>query len=250
MIAARRSLGLAGASALLLPLALTGCVANDSSGGDTQADGADKPIEVTIKDASCEVSTNSVPSGRVTFKLTNAGTVRNEFEILAPDRLRIVGERENLGPGTTTDYTVLLEPGEYVTACKKNMVGSLVGAADFTVTKGEDVEVSADDKQVIEQAVTNYTAYVRDQTGQLLTATQDFVKTYKAGDTEARRRLTRRRVCTTSASSPPRKPSATLTPPSTSARRTIRRPMTPRAASGLAGTPSRRTCGARPTTRA
>lgn len=185
MIAARRSLGLAGASALLLPLALTGCVANDSSGGDTQADGADKPIEVTIKDASCEVSTNSVPSGRVTFKLTNAGTVRNEFEILAPDRLRIVGERENLGPGTTTDYTVLLEPGEYVTACKKNMVGSLVGAADFTVTKGEDVEVSADDKQVIEQAVTNYTAYVRDQTGQLLTATQDFAKTYKAGDTEA-----------------------------------------------------------------
>ncbi len=31
------------------------------------------------------------------------------------------------GPGTVK-YTVVLEPGSYYTACKKNMVGALVGA--------------------------------------------------------------------------------------------------------------------------
>ena len=158
-------------SLLVLPLTLTGCVANTPSGGDTAADG-NAPIEVTITDDTCEVSTSEVPSGRVNFRLTNKGTVRNEFEILAPDKLRIVGERENLGPGTTTDYTVLLEPGEYVTACKKNMVGSLVGDKPFTVTQGEAVDVSADEQQAIDDAVTNYTAYVKDQTGQLLEATK------------------------------------------------------------------------------
>ncbi len=175
-------------SLLVLPLTLTGCVANAPSGGDTAADG-NAPIEVTITDDTCEVSTSEVPSGRVNFRLTNKGTVRNEFEILAPDKLRIVGERENLGPGTTTDYTVLLEPGEYVTACKKNMVGSLVGDKPFTVTQGEAVDVSADEQQAIDDAVTNYTAYVKDQTGQLLEATKEFAAAYAAGDTEKAKAL-------------------------------------------------------------
>ena len=75
-------------SLLVLPLTLTGCVANAPSGGDTAAD-SNAPIEVTITDDTCEVSTSEVPSGRVNFRLTNKGTVRNEFEILAPDKLRI-----------------------------------------------------------------------------------------------------------------------------------------------------------------
>lgn len=169
---------------VVAPLALSGCVANDS--GSTQAaDGAAIPVEIT--DTTCGIDVNEVESGRVSFTLKNAGTVRNEFEILAEDQLRIVGERENLGPGTTTDYTLLLQPGNYYTACKKNMVGSLVDVRPFTVTQGSGEAVSADEQELIDQAVVNYSAYVRDQTGQLLEATQKFAADYAAGNDDAAR---------------------------------------------------------------
>ncbi|MDY6050391.1 MAG: iron uptake system protein EfeO [Corynebacterium sp.] len=168
--------------------ALAGCVANTPT---TSTEGAGiEPVAVTIDDTSCVPSLNSVPSGRSQFSLTNNGTVRNEFEILAEDQLRIVGERENLGPGTTTDYTIVLEPGTYYTACKTNMVGSLVDVKEFTVTdSGQTVDISADEQAFIDQAVTNYTAYIRDQAGQLLTQTQNFAEVYKAGGTEQAKAL-------------------------------------------------------------
>ncbi|MDK8450695.1 iron uptake system protein EfeO [Corynebacterium mastitidis] len=175
------------ACVLVPAVALSACVANNPDGTSEAEGAAGEPIDVRITDDTCEVSASEVPSGRVTFALSNEGTVRNEFEILAEDRLRIVGERENLGPGTHTDYTVLLEPGSYVTACKKNMVGALVDERDFTVTQGEAVEVSGDEQELIDAAVANYTAYVRDQVGQLLAATQDFADDYRGGKEEAAR---------------------------------------------------------------
>ena len=171
--------------AVVAALSLTGCVANSSStpaasGSAAAKDGA--PLTVTITDDTCALSAATAPSGVVNFKLANNGTVRNEFEILAEDKLRIVGERENLGPGTTVDYSITLQPGTYYTACKKNMVGALVGVAQFTVTdSGTKIEVSADEKAQIDAAVANYTAYIKDQAGQLLMATQDFAELYKAG---------------------------------------------------------------------
>lgn len=178
----------AGILAVAVALLATGCAKNAES--TNAKEGSDAPITVTIKDDACEVSTNSVPSGSVRFVLKNEGTVRNEFEILAPDKLRIVGERENLGPGTSVDYTLSLEPGNYFTACKKNMLGDLVGTAAFTVTdSGKKADVSADEAKLRDKAVTNYTAYIRDQAGQLVTATQAFVDAYKQGDTDKARAL-------------------------------------------------------------
>ena len=51
--------------------------------------------------------------------------------------------------------------GTYYSACKPNMVGDLVGSTQLTVTPGESVELSADDKEAEDQAVTNYTSYVK-----------------------------------------------------------------------------------------
>jgi len=95
-----------GRSATVLPLAgalaLAGCTPNTSSGGSgTAAAGA--PIAVTITDDGCQVSSNSFPSGVVTFNITNEGTVPNEFEVLTEDQLQIVSERENIGPGSSAD---------------------------------------------------------------------------------------------------------------------------------------------------
>lgn len=181
-----------------LPIALlaaaglfSGCVANSPNGGNASAASDPRRLNVTVTDDGCAVSAAEAPSGTVRFTLVNKGTVRNEFEILAPDRLRIVGERENLGPGTTTEYTINLSPGEYVTACKKNMVGALVGVTPFRVKDSGDAAATAnaDEQKLSDEAVANYTAYVRDQVGQLLTATEAFSAAYRAGETEKAKSL-------------------------------------------------------------
>lgn len=166
--------------ATMSALALSACVANAPEGGQSSAGG--NALSVDITDDACKVSAAEGPSGTFTFTLNNKGTVRNEFEILAEDKLRIVGERENLGPGTTVEYTIALEPGTYYTACKTNMVGALVDVKEFKVTdSGVDVLLNADEKALIDGAVTNYTAYVADQAGQLLSETEKFAELYKAG---------------------------------------------------------------------
>ncbi|MBV7411368.1 EfeM/EfeO family lipoprotein [Dermabacteraceae bacterium TAE3-ERU27] len=172
------------ASVLLLALGFSGCVDNGSSA--KQAEG---PLSVTITDTECKVSGNTAPSGKVVFKVTNEGTVPNEFEILAADKLQIMSEKENIGPGTSVELTTALGEGEYFTACKPNMVGALVGEAKFTVTKGEEVKISADQKKVEDAAVANYTAYVKDQTGTLLEKTKQFAQAYKSGDMDTARKL-------------------------------------------------------------
>ncbi|MDV8000787.1 iron uptake system protein EfeO [Rhodococcus sp. IEGM 1408] len=165
---------------------LAGCTANT----DPSAAGGAEPLEVSINGAECPVSAVETPSGTTRFTLVNAGTEPNEFEVLAADKLRIVGERENLGPGTTTDFTIVLEPGTYYTACKPNMVGEVTGVTEFTVTdSGEPVTVSEDEQALRDEAVTAYTAYVRDQTGALLTRTEEFTTAYLGGDLDRAREL-------------------------------------------------------------
>lgn len=165
---------------------LAGCTANT----DPSAAGGAEPLEVSINGAECPVSVDETPSGTTRFTLVNAGTEPNEFEVLAADKLRIVGERENLGPGTTTDFTIVLEPGTYYTACKPNMVGEVTGVTEFTVTdSGEPITVSEDEQVLRDEAVAAYTAYVRDQTGALLTKTQEFTTAYLAGDLDRAREL-------------------------------------------------------------
>lgn len=191
--------GLTRRSVLALPLlalagvGLAGCVDNNAgaASGSTAAAGKDgaTQITVTITDDGLTLSADSFPSGVVTFTMTNNGTVANEFEVLTENKLQIVSEQENIGPGTTATLTTALAEGTYYVACKPNMVGELKGVTKLTVTPGAAVEVDEDVKQLEEQAVTNYTAYVRDQVGQLLEATQTFTAAYTSGDTAKAKEL-------------------------------------------------------------
>lgn len=167
------------AATALTALALTGCVAKSELA---------QAIAVEISDDACAVATGTAPAGAVTFSLTNSGSDVNEFEILAEDQLRIVGEKENVTPGQTVDFTAQLEPGTYYTACKFQQVGAPVGLAEFTVT-GEASAVSADEQALSDQAVTEYLAYVRSQTSELLPLVQQLADAYAAGDDEAARAL-------------------------------------------------------------
>ncbi|QEO14384.1 peptidase M75 family protein [Agromyces intestinalis] len=175
----RRTLVASGAAAAALALMLTGCVAKSDLA---------EAITVDITDDGCAVATPTATAGAVTFSLANKGTDVNEFEILADDQLRIVGEKENVTPGQTVDFTAQLEPGTYYTACKFQQVGAPVGLAEFTVT-GEASAVSADEQELADQAVTEYLAYVRSQVSELLPQVEEFAAAYASGDDETARSL-------------------------------------------------------------
>lgn len=177
---------------VLSALTLTACTDNpqsDSDDGSTSASGEAQSVQVTIDDDSCTVDPAEVPAGTVTFEISNEGSVPNELEVLSEDQLQIESEQENIGPGTTAELTTALNEGTYYTACKPNMVGDLLGTAEFSVTPGETVDVSEDTQAAEDQAIENCSGYVRDQTGQLLTGTQEFADAYTSGDYDEARRL-------------------------------------------------------------
>lgn len=163
----------------LAVLALAGCVPNAPT---------ESAIPVELTDTGCAVAAATAPAGNIAFTLTNNGTDLNEFEIFAEDQLRIVGEKENITPGSTINYVAQLQPGTYYTACKFQQIGAPIGVAEFTVT-GEAVQLSADEQAQIDQAVTNYVFYIKSQTEELIPAVQAFVDAYVAGDDETARSL-------------------------------------------------------------
>jgi iron uptake system component EfeO len=173
----RLILGIAGAGTLAL---LSGCVPNNAASGTS--------LTVDITDDTCAVSEATAATGAITFEITNSGTDVNEFEILADDKLRIVGEKENVTPGQTVSYVAQLAPGTYYTACKFQLIGAPIDVTEFTVT-GEVSAVSADDQALTDQAVTNYISYIKSQVAELVPQVQDFAAAYVAGDDETARTL-------------------------------------------------------------
>jgi iron uptake system component EfeO len=67
------------------------------------------------------------------------------------------------------------------------MVGNPAGLKKFTVTAGTKTATSQSESKQIATAVTNYISYIKDQSGQLLSATQAFATAYEAGDDAAAR---------------------------------------------------------------
>ncbi|WP_108717313.1 iron uptake system protein EfeO [Miniimonas sp. S16] len=178
----------AGAPALLVPalaLALAGCVPNtpqaDASGG-----AAGGTFTVSSTDTACEVSGAEATSGTLAFDVTNDGDQVTEFYLMASDGLRIVGEVENIAPGSSRTLTVTAQPGDYLTLCKPGMVGAGVGSTPFSVT-GDRVELTGPDAELKQQAVDLYAAFVKDQVAQLLPQTEAFAQRYVEGDDDGAR---------------------------------------------------------------
>ncbi|GAB97660.1 iron uptake system component EfeO [Kineosphaera limosa] len=170
-------------------LALAACTQNSPSTGAGATDGSSAgPLTVTSTDTECQVSATEAGSGNLAFSVTNAGSKITEFYLLADDGLRIVGEVENIGPGLTRDLVVRAAPGSYFTACKPGMVGDGIRNA-FTVTdSGANLDAGSD-PELVEQANKQYASYVKDQTEQLKTKTEEFAALYKAGKDDQARAL-------------------------------------------------------------
>lgn len=181
----------AGALALAALLTAAGCTDNtdDASAPAGSASAGRPTFTITGSGDTCSLSATTLPGGQVTVTIANNGSTANEFEILTENKLQIIAEKENIGPGVTTTLTTALEKGTYYTACKPNMVGALKGVQKLTVTAGSGAAVSSDTKALEQKAITNYTAYVKDQVGQLLTQTAAFTKAYTSGDTAKAKEL-------------------------------------------------------------
>ncbi|GAA2112403.1 hypothetical protein GCM10009841_36070 [Microlunatus panaciterrae] len=95
-------------------------------GNDTTTAAGGTTYEVKAGDSSCEVSQTSIPAGPTTFEVQNVGSNVTEVYVYGKDGdefTKIMGEKENIGPGTSQSFDVNLTAGEYEVACKPGMAG-------------------------------------------------------------------------------------------------------------------------------
>ena len=181
---------LTAAACATLLLAASGCSLTESN--DPQASGSsDGPGTITVDSTAdaCDLTTTEAPSGNLVFDVKNSGDQVTEFYFYAEDGLRIVGEIENVGPGLSRDLVVRAAPGSYVTSCRPGMTGKGI-RSEFTVTdSGEDTEITGVEQADIDAATTQYAAYVKDQSSQLVDETTAFVEAYAAGEDDRAREL-------------------------------------------------------------
>jgi len=102
-----------------------------SSGGGSASGQEARRVAISLSDEGCSPASLKLPAGAATFEVSNAGGARvTEWEIL--DGQRILGEVENVAPGTSKSFSLTLKPGTYRALCpngKSNQGGSIVVTA-------------------------------------------------------------------------------------------------------------------------
>ena len=146
----------ASALAVLPLLALTAC--GTSSTTSNSSGGSASNISVVSGNTSCEVARTSLPAGKVTFDVRNSGDDVTEVYVYGKgsdgEFNKVVGEVENIAPGTSRDFPVTVSSGEYQVACKPGQKGdgirtTLTVAGGTTSTEStESAAASAYDREV------------------------------------------------------------------------------------------------------
>ncbi len=179
-------------TALALAGAATVGLAACSQAAPARPSGDVPPGTVTVVSTGdgCEVSATTAPSGTLSFSVRNDGEEATGFALLAEDRLRVVGEVEDLGPGLTRDLVLTAAPGTYWTACTSATTGGVVRAPFAVSGSGEPpAAAGGDDAALAGRAGTRYAGHVRAEAGRLVTATGAFAAAVTAGDDAEARRL-------------------------------------------------------------
>jgi iron uptake system component EfeO len=119
-----RSLPLAalGLLSLVAVPALAACGGSASGSGS----GVSVNVKVAAKDDACEVEKTNLNAGSYTFKVKNEGSKTTEVYVYGQQDgkyTKVVGEVENIGPGTSRDLKAELAGGTYELACKPGQKG-------------------------------------------------------------------------------------------------------------------------------
>jgi len=167
--------------------ALAACGGSDDKAASTTAGaaGPTRELKFELTDDGCTPANAKVEAGAVRIVASNpASTKTDEIELKNADGI-IVGERENLAPGLSSDFTLDLQPGVYTLNCtfanSQRDNGRLTVTGTATATKADDALLTA--------AVADYKDYVAEETGELVAATKRFTAALRAGDTAKAKEL-------------------------------------------------------------
>ncbi|WP_026911799.1 iron uptake system protein EfeO [Patulibacter minatonensis] len=171
---------LAVAAAVTASLGLTAC------GSDDKDDPNATNLKVELTDKGCSPSALEAPAGKVRFEAVNNGTGKTtEVELKNKDGI-ILGERENLTPGLSGDFSLQLDAGDYVVYCAspgdtERTPGKL------TVTGAAAAKGPTD--PALTKAVADYNAYVQEQSDELVKRVDRFAAALRDGDLKAAKDL-------------------------------------------------------------
>jgi iron uptake system component EfeO len=96
------------------------------------SDDGGEVVEIAASDDACVPAETELAAGKTTFRVRNEGDQVTEVYVYA-DGDRVVTERENIGPGTSADFSVDLAAGTYELACKPGQTGDGI-RQEITVT--------------------------------------------------------------------------------------------------------------------
>jgi uncharacterized cupredoxin-like copper-binding protein len=141
-------------------------------------DAGDSSVAVTASDSACEVARTDLSSGTTTFRVTNEGNDVTEVYVYAAGD-QIMGEVENIGPGTSRDLTVDLGGGTYEVACKPGQTGD--GIRTTITVSGAATTQPAPDRTVAMDAY-DYGYHFMDDLSFTVGDTVEFTLTNSATD--------------------------------------------------------------------
>lgn len=114
------------AAVVAVPLALLAACSEERK-ADSSA-----TVRVNATDTECALAHTEAQAGTITFEVTNRGSKVTEFYLYGAGN-KVVGEVEDIGPGTTRKLTVQVSAGgSYTAACKPGMTGDGIRTG-FTV---------------------------------------------------------------------------------------------------------------------
>jgi iron uptake system component EfeO len=142
------------------------------------ADGKTTTVNVTLTPQGCTPKPAKVATGQIQFnvKNKNAGSV-SEAELRTSNLSHILGEQENLTPGLSGGFALVVQPGQYVINCP----GASQQHATFTVT-GKSKAKDWKSNSVLSSAVAQYGTYINQNAATLVSSTQAMGDAIAAGN--------------------------------------------------------------------
>ena len=135
-------------AAVALCLALTGCGNDDK---DTGTAATKQKVTVKTGDTTCDLSEKEFKAGEIELEVENTGKDVTEVYVYGKgsdgDFDKIVGEVENLAPGTEREFEVNVGGGEYEVACKPGQKGDGI-RTEIEVSGDASTSEAAYDREV------------------------------------------------------------------------------------------------------